>query len=52
MDIQAIKIALPHVEKIWVKNNEWFIHFVPDAELVNLNETIIKEAPLKKNKLK
>jgi len=55
MDINAIKKALPHVEKIWVKGGEWFIHFVPDAELVNLNETnetIIKEATSKKLKNK
>lgn len=55
MDIKAIKKALPHVEKIYVKGGEWFIHYVPDAELVNLhelNETKIEEAPLKKTKLK
>ena len=61
MDLQAIKKALPHVDEIYVKDGEWFIHFVPDAEVVNLNEfnelnelneTIIKEAPSKKNKLK
>jgi len=38
MDLQAIKKALPHVDEIYVKDGEWFIHFVPDAEVVNLNE--------------
>lgn len=55
MDINAIKKALPHVEKIYVKGGEWFIHYVPDAELVNLHElheTIIKEATSKKLKNK
>lgn len=45
MDINLIKKALPHIDKIWVKGGEWFIHFVPDAEMVKLNETTIKDAP-------
>ena len=43
MDINLIKKVLPHVDKIWVKGGEWFIHYVPDAEVIT--ETTIKDAP-------
>ena len=53
MDLLSIKIALPHVEKIWVLNGEWYIHFVVGSEEILLTEeTLFREVPEAKNKKK
>ena len=57
---EAVKI-LPHIKKVWVKDGEYWIHHVKNAEVIDLDdtvtpeqetETILQEQPVKKSKKK
>jgi hypothetical protein len=52
MDYNFVKIALPHVTKVWVLNGEWYIHFVPDAVEVGLSDETISQDSAKPSKKK
>lgn len=51
MDLSIIKQALPHVERVWVKDGQWFIHYQPNAEEIDLNN-ITQAEPVKPSKKK
>ena len=58
MDLNVYKKALPHIKIVWVKDEQIYIHFVPDAVEVDMEnlpettETNSQEQPVKPSKKK